>query len=83
MNREPVQTTRRNLLLTAGALAGGTLLSRQGFAQDKATPQAGAGVAADPAFADAVSVSDLQAIAQRRLEPVAREYTEGAAAEDN
>ncbi len=76
-----MQTTRRTLLLTAGALAGGTLLSRRASAQGSPTPQSSA-PAADPTFADAVSLSDLEGIARRRMGHMAWEYVEGGAADE-
>jgi 4-hydroxymandelate oxidase len=77
-----MRSTRRKLLFTASALAGGALLPRRVSGRELLTPHAGAVPAADPAIADAVCVSDLQAIAQRRMEPMAREFIEGAAADE-
>jgi len=74
------QTTRRELLFSAGALAGGTLLSRRapalGFRKQQGVQPP------DPAFVDAVSISDLEAIAQRRMEHMAWEYVSGGAADE-
>lgn len=75
-------TTRRKLLFNAGVFAGGTLLPRSASARGLLLSQKGAAPAADPAFADAVSLSDLQAVAQRRMEHMAWEYVEGAAADE-
>ncbi len=77
-----MQTDRRKLLFTAGALAGGALLPRRALARGFPALQDGAVPAADPAFADAVSVSDLAAIAERRMEHMCWEYVEGAAADE-
>jgi len=57
--------------MSAGALASSSLLTR--CASVGQVP---------PDSADAVSVSDLQAIAIRRMEPMAREFIEGAAADE-
>jgi len=72
-----MQPTRRNLLLSAGALASGSLLTRCATVGPNQADSA-----VDPDFDDAVSVSDLQAIARRRMEPMAREFIEGAAADE-
>ncbi len=73
-----MRTTRRRILAAAGALTGAALLPRRTSALAFLARQAGA----DPAFADAVSVSDLEAIARRRMEPMAWEYVAGAAADE-
>lgn len=77
-----MQPTRRNLLLNAGALASAPLLTRCGSVGGAPAPEAAGDPAVDPAFADAVSLSDLQAIALRRMPPMAREFIEGAAADE-
>jgi 4-hydroxymandelate oxidase len=75
-----MSTTRRKLLFTAGALAGSTLLPRRALARGSSARQGA--VPQDPAFADAVSLSDLAAIAERRMDHMAWEYVEGAAADE-
>jgi 4-hydroxymandelate oxidase len=70
---------RRRFLLTAGALAGGGLLPR-GLVSCAAARRGDAS-GADPAFADVISLSDLETIAHRRMEHMAWEYVEGAAAD--
>ncbi|MBK7878216.1 MAG: alpha-hydroxy-acid oxidizing protein [Planctomycetes bacterium] len=79
-------STRRRLLLSAGALASASLFTRcasvGGAPAPESAPDPFAGPLADPAFADAVSVSDLHAIALRRMPPMAREFIEGAAADE-
>ena len=77
-----MKPSRRNLLLTAGVFASGTMLPRDPSARGLLRSQKGSVPAADPAFADAVSISDLQAVAQRRMEHMAWEYVEGAAADE-
>jgi 4-hydroxymandelate oxidase len=77
-----MKPSRRNLLLSAGVFASGTMLPRGPSARGLLRSQKGSVPAADPAFADAVSISDLQAVAQRRMEHMAWEYVEGAAADE-
>ena len=73
---------RRRLLGTAGALAGGALLPRGLVACSAFRPREESAGAAVPAFADVISLSDLEAIARRRMEHMAWEYVEGAAADE-
>ncbi|MCY2959037.1 MAG: alpha-hydroxy acid oxidase [Planctomycetota bacterium] len=74
--------TRRNVLVTTSVLAGSALLPGCASKPGATPPQAGLDPSADPSFADAVSVSDLHAIALRRMEPMSREFIEGAAADE-
>ena len=77
-----MQPSRRRLLLSAGALASVPLFTRCASVGGVPAPQAGGDSSADPAFVDAVSVSDLHAIALLRMPPMAREFIEGAAADE-
>ena len=73
---------RRRLLATAGALAGSALLPR-GLASCAAfLPMERSTRAAVPDFADVISLSDLEAIAHGRMQHMAWEYVEGAAADE-
>ena len=75
-------TDRRRLLLTTGALAGGALLPR-GLASCQALlPRERSLRAAHPDFDDVISLTDLEAIAARRMDHMAWEYVEGAAADE-
>lgn len=77
-----MQPTRRRLLLSAGAIASVPLLTRCASVGGTAAANAADDPVVDPSFADAVSVSDLQAIALRRMPSMAREFIEGAAADE-
>ena len=77
-----MQPNRRHLLLSAGALAGVPLLSQCASVGGASASLMGEGVDPDPAFADAVSVSDLQEIAVRRMPVMAREFIESGAADE-
>jgi 4-hydroxymandelate oxidase len=66
---------RRSLLVSASAWAASTACA-------SARSRAGGAASADDAFADVVSLSDLEAIAHRRMQPMAWEYVEGAAADE-
>jgi 4-hydroxymandelate oxidase len=71
---------RRRLLVTAGALTGGALLPRGLVACAAFLPRERAH--GELAFADVISLSDLEAIARGRMEHMAWEYVEGAAADE-
>ena len=73
-----MQSDRRRLLFSAGALSGGALLRSAASARVQSVSAA----AADPAFADVISLSDLEAIAERRMEHMAWEYVAGGAADE-
>jgi 4-hydroxymandelate oxidase len=73
---------RRRLLTTAGALAGGALLTRGLTACAAFLPREKTPRAAVPDFDDVISLTDLEAIAQSRMEHMAWEYVEGAAADE-
>jgi len=77
-----MQPSRRDVLFTASAIASTALLPGCASTPKEPTPPAGPDPSADPAFADVVSVSDLHAIALRRMEPMSREFIEGAAADE-
>lgn len=77
-----MQPNRRHLLLGAGALAGVPLLTQCASVGGAAESGVVGGAAPDPAFADAVSVSDLQEIALRRMPVMAREFIESGAADE-
>lgn len=82
-----MHASRRELLygaslFGAGAFAGGTLLSCRSPARSPTAPAQSGAPAPDPAFADAISLSDLQAVAERRMDHMAWEYVEGAAADE-
>ncbi|HEX6885263.1 MAG TPA: alpha-hydroxy acid oxidase [Planctomycetota bacterium] len=69
---------RRRLLLALGSLSGGALLPR-GLASCAAPGRDGAGP--DPAFDEVISLTDLEAIARRRMSHMAWEFVEGGAAD--
>ena len=75
-----MQTDRRRLLLTAGALAGGALLPR-GLSGCSSVRRASSAPAVDPAFGSVISLTDLEDIAHRRMSHMAWEYVEGGAAD--
>jgi len=77
-----MHTDRRRLLTTAGALAGGALLPRGLVACAALLPRERSARAPVPEFADVISLSDLEAIARGRMEHMAWEYVEGAAADE-
>lgn len=77
-----MQPTRRHLLLSAGALAGAPLLTQCASVGGASASVVGGDGDPDPAFADAVSVSDLQEIAGRRMPVMAREFIESGAADE-
>jgi 4-hydroxymandelate oxidase len=54
----------------------------RGLASCASSRAAGSGVGFDPAFTDVISLTDLEAIASRRMEHMAWEYVEGAAADE-
>ena len=75
-----MQPDRRRILGATGALAGGALLPRGLMGCAAPRPERSTPVA--PAFADVISLTDLEAIAARRMEHMAWEYVEGAAADE-
>jgi len=72
---------RRRLLLTAGAWTGGALLQRGLVSCSSSRSRTSSPGDVDPAFADVISLTDLEDIAHRRMEHMAWEYVEGAAAD--
>lgn len=75
-------TDRRRLLYTAGALAGGALLPRGLAACAPLASKSGSALAPDARFTSAVSLSDLETIAQGRMDHMSWEYVMGAAADE-
>lgn len=77
-----MHSDRRRLLLTAGTLAGGALLPPGLWSCASFPPRGHSTRVRDPEFDDVISLSDLEAIAVRRMTHMAWEYVEGAAADE-
>lgn len=75
-----MRTTRRQALLAATTLAAAAALNKEAAAEQ--TPRASATAGGANALADAVSLSDLEAIAHQRIEHMAWEYINSAAADE-